>query len=281
VTTADEVTTAVRRGPSDEWVARVARLGLAARGVIYGVVGVLALQIVFGRDRTDEAASKDGALQAIAERSLGRLLLIGLACGLAGYLAWRASEALWGRRDEDDDDQPAAVVKRIGSAGKALVYVALLASTLRLIASPDSGSGSGDEQPRALTARALELPAGRWIVGAVGVALLGFAVHVAVRGISQRFEERLDTSELGRVTGALVDLVGTLGMVARGMVAGVLGLLVVKAAVDFDPQEARGIDGTLQVLAQQRYGQVLLTATAVGLLAFALYCLAEARYREV
>lgn len=281
MTTADEVTVAVRRGPSDEWVARVARLGLAARGCIYGLVGILALQLVFGRDATDEEASKDGALHAIAERPFGRLLLVALACGLAAYLVWRATEALWGRRNEADDAGPKVLVKRLASAGKALVYVALLATTVRLITSPGSDGGSGDEQPRALTARALELPGGRWLVGGVGVVLLGAAVYFAFRGISQRFEERLDTSEMGRLTGALVDLVGTLGMAARGMVAGVLGLLVLKAAADFDAQEARGIDGTLQVLVQQPYGKVLLTATAVGLLAFALYCLAEARYREV
>lgn len=274
------VMTAVRRGPGDEWVARVARLGLAARGCIYGLVGVLSLQLVFGRDVTDEEASKDGALQAIAERSFGRLLLVALACGLAAYLLWRATEALWGRRDEEDAEGPKVVAKRLASAGKALVYGALMASTIELITSPDSG-GSGDEQPRALTARALELPAGRWIVGAVGVALLGAAVHFAFRGFSQRFAERLDTSQMGRLTGALVDLMGTVGMAARGMVAGVLGLLVLKAAADFDPQEARGIDGTLQVMAQQPYGQALLTGTAVGLVAFALYCLAEARYREM
>ena len=282
MTTADQVRGAVRRGPAQTSVARWARAGLVARGLVYGVVGVLALQIVWGRDATDEEASKDGALQAIAERPLGRALLVVLACGMAAYLAWRASEALWGRDDEDEDERSKAAVKRVASAGKALVYVAMLASTLRLAVSPSTDlSGSGDEQPRTFTARALELPGGRWLVGAAGLVLLGVAVAFAFRGIAQRFEERLDTSEMGRVTGVLVDLVGTLGMAARGMVAGVLGLLLLKAAVDFDPSEARGVDGTLQVMAQQPYGQVLLTATAVGLLAFALYCVAEARYRDL
>jgi hypothetical protein len=277
-----EVATAVRRGPSSEWVARSARLGLVARGVVYAVVGLIALQIAWGRERGDEEASKDGALEAIAEQPFGRGLLVALAVGITGFLVWRGSEALWGRHDEDDDEEPKAVAKRLASAGKALVYVVLLVSTVRVIArGASSSAGSSEQQPEALTARALELPAGQLLVGGVGVVLLGSAVWFAFRGISQRFEDKLDTSEMGPVVGRFVDVVGTLGMTARGLVAGVLGFLVLKAALDYDPDEATGIDGTLRTLADQPYGRGLLSVTAVGLVAFALTSFAEARYRDL
>lgn len=278
--TVHEVARAVRRGPGDEWVAQSARVGLAARGLVYGVVGLIALQLAWGDSRDDEA-SKDGAIAAIAERPFGRLLLVGLALGFAGYVVWRGCEALWGRSDEHEDDQPKAAVKRVLSAGKALMYVALVMTTVRVLASGPRGAGSGDERSRELTARAFDLPAGRVIVGAAGVALLGVAAWFVYRGVAQRFEDRLDTSEMGRWVGRFVDVVGTLGMAARGLVVATLGLIVLKASLDHDPRQATGIDGTLRRLAQQPYGQAILTLTAVGILAFGLYSFAEARYREV
>lgn len=262
------------------WVERSARLGLAARGLVYLVVGVIALEVAW-RGAVDEQASKDGAIAAIAERPLGRLLLVGLALGFAGYVVWRSCELLWGRSDEDSDGQPAAVLKRIGSGAKALIYVSLVVTTVRVIAVGPRSAGSGDRQPKTLTARALELPAGRWWVTAAGVILLGVAVYFAYRGVAQRFRDRLDTGEMGRWMGRAVDVVGTLGMAARGMVVAVLGVMVLQAAAHHDPREATGIDGALRRLAEQRYGQALLTVTAVGILAFGLYSFAEARYREV
>lgn len=276
----DEVARAVRRGPGDRWVRRAARMGLAARGLVYGVVGLVALQVAWG-DADHDEASKDGAIAAIAERPLGRWLLIGLAAGFAGYVVWRGCEALWGRSDEDGDDEPKVAAKRLLSGAKALVYVTLVVTTVRVISSGPSGAGSGDEQPKELTARAFDLPAGRLLVASIGLGLLVAAVYFAYRGVAQRFEDRLDTSDMGTWVGRFVDVVGTLGMAARGLVVGVLGLLVLKAALDHDPQQATGIDGTLRRMAQQPYGQAVLTVTAIGILAFGLYAFAEARYREV
>jgi hypothetical protein len=247
---------------------------------VYGVVGLIALEVAW-RGAVGDHASKGGAIAAIATRPLGRVLLVALAVGFAGYVVWRGCEALWGRSDEDEDDQPVAAVKRLGSAAKALVYVSLVVTTVRVIASGPSSAGSDDQQPKALTARALDLPGGRGIVAGAGLVLLGVAVYFAQRGIAQRFRDRLDTSEMGPWMGRAVDAVGTLGMAARGMVVAVLGILVLQAAAHHDPGQATGIDGALRRLAQQRYGQALLTVTALGILAFGLYSLAEARYRDL
>jgi hypothetical protein len=279
VTTVDDVAGAVRRGPRATWIKRAARAGLVARGLVYGVVGLLALQVAWG-DAVEEA-SKDGAIAAVAARPYGRWLLIALAVGFAGYVAWRGCEALWGRSDEHQDDQPKAVVKRAASGAKALLYAALLVTTVRVIAAGPSSAGSDDEHPRELTARAFDLPAGQLLVGSVGVALLGTAAYFVYRGATERAEDRLDTSDMGRWVGRSIDVAGTLGMAARGLVVAVLGLLMLKAALDHDPQQATGIDGTLRRMAQQPYGQAILTVTAIGILAFGLYAFAEARYREV
>lgn len=276
---------AIRRGTSGRWLRRAGRVGLVSRGVVYGVVGTIALQIAWGEDRAARRdASKDGALRIIAERSGGRLLLVVLASGLVGYLAWRVSEAVWGRRGDEGEDGPKPIAKQIASAGKAIAYVTVLASTVRLVVSgPDAAGGprSSERGQEALTARALGLPGGRLLVGALGVVLLGVAVYLVVRGITQRFEKHLDTADMGPVAGRAVDVVGTLGHAARGLVVGVIGWLLLRSALDFDPREATGIDGTLRLIARQPYGQGLLTLTGAGIIAYGLYSLAEARYRDL
>jgi hypothetical protein len=111
--------------------------------------------------------------------------------------------------------------------------------------------------------------------------VIGGALYIGYRGLSQKFEERLDTSDMGPVVGPTVGALGTVGMVARSAVFGLAGYLLIRAAIDFDPREAQGLDGTLKTMAHQSYGQVILVAVAIGLLAYGLYSWAEARYREL
>ncbi len=105
--------------------------------------------------------------------------------------------------------------------------------------------------------------------------------YVAYRGLGQKFNKRLDTSDMGRVGGRIVDVLGTVGMAARGLVFAVAGFLILKAAIDFDPEQAKGLDGTLKVIAQRTYGQLMLVVTSVGIIAYGLYSFAEARYRQL
>jgi hypothetical protein len=248
--------------------------------VVYGVIGLIALQIARHGAGGETSANKEGALREIAERSYGRALLLVLAVGLAGYALWRLSEAAVGKRDEDDERKRTA--KRLLSGGKAAVYLAMLSSTVRfLLEGPSAGGRSGDRQEETMTARILDVTGGRFAIGAVGVALIAGGGYVVYRGLAQKFEKRLDTSDMGTVTGAVVDVTGTLGLVARGLVFALAGYVLVKAALDADADKANGIDGTLKLIAAQAYGTVLLTATAIGLLAYGVYSFAEARYRQL
>ena len=279
-TKANEAQHAARRAADSEWTDRLARLGFCARGLIYVIVGAIAFEIARSpKSGADEEASKEGALREIADRSFGRPLLVVLAVGLAGYALWRATEALWGRRDEDDDTKRLA--KRAFSGARAILYAAFCVSTVRFATRSSPSGGGGDQQEESWTARVLDWPAGQLLVGAVGAGLIGGGLYVAYRGLAQKFEKRLDTSDMGPTTGLVVDVLGTLGLAARGLVFSVAGFLLVKAAIDFNPEEATGVDGTLRVIAHQAYGQVLLTVTAVGLVAYGLYSFAEARYRRL
>jgi hypothetical protein len=270
-----------RQAANSDWAERLARIGFAARGVVYLIVGVIALQIAYSTDASNEA-SKDGALREIAKKPMSGPLLIALAIGMVGYILWRLSEAAWGKRDEEDERKRTA--KRLGSAAKAALYGAFLVSTLRFIRlGPDAGGQhrTGGAPEDSWTAKALDVPGGRILVGVVAIVLIGAAGWIAYRGLAQKFEKRLDTSEMTPVTGRAVDVVGTVGLAGRGAIVGLAGFLLLRAALDYDPTKASGVDATLRVVAQQTYGKVLLTAIAVGIMAYGLYSWAEARYREL
>ena len=267
-----------RRAAASSGVDWLARAGFVARGVVYGVIGLIALEVARSGGRGDEA-SKEGALREIAERPFGGVLLVLLVVGLAGYALWRAVEAIWGKRDEDDVRKRTA--KRLGSAARALFYGAFCATTVRFVAQGPRAGSAGEQQEKTIVARALELPAGQWIVGAAGAAVIAGAIYIGYRGLAQKFDERLDTSDMGPVTGSVVDVLGTVGMVARSLVCALAGYLLIRAAIDHDPRDAQGLDGTLKTMAQAGYGQVLLVLTAVGLVAYGIYSWAEARYRQL
>ncbi len=275
----DDARHTARRAASGDWVDWLARAGFAARGVVYGILGLIALEVARGGGRGEDA-SKEGALREVAERPFGGVLLVLLAVGLAGYALWRAVEAIWGKRDEDDEKKRTA--KRLGSGARAVFYGAFLVTTVQFISEgPRASSGPGDEEERTLVAGVLDLTGGQWIVGGAGVAIIAGALYIGYRGLSQRFEERLDTSDMGPVVGSAVDVLGTVGMAARSLVFGLAGYLLLRAALDHEPNQAGGLDVTLKTMARAGLGQVLLVVTAVGLISYGLYSWAEARYRQL
>jgi cytochrome bd-type quinol oxidase subunit 2 len=267
---------ATRRASDSKWIDRTARLGFVARGVVYAIVAGIALKIAVGSGGSHQA-NKQGALQAIADQPFGRLALVVLALGLAGYALWRFSEAVTGYRDEEDEKKRTA--KRAASAGKALIYVAFCISTISVIAG--NTNQNGEQQPKSWTARVLEWPAGPLLVGIAGAAILGGGIYLVVRGLTTKFEKKLETGRMSPGVRKASVTVGLVGSVGRGVVFGLLGMLLIRAAIDHDPNEAQGVDGTLHTIADRSYGQLLLFITALALFAFAAYSFVEARYRKL
>ena len=262
------------------WYAVLARVGLVAKGISYGLVGVLALAVAAGHGGT--ATSRTGALATIADESWGKLVLILLALGFAAYAIWRFVEAVAEREDPDDGEAKGLAKKwgkRAGYVGRGLIYAGLTYTTLRLL----TGSGadqSQNEKARETTAAVFDWPAGRWIVGAAGLVIIGAGLWNLYRGVSTKFEEkwRGGMSRIERTWGRRA---GVVGHVARGVVFGLIGVFVTKAATDYDAQDAIGFDGALRKLAEAAYGPWLLGLTAVGLIAYGVFCLVDARYRDV
>ena len=246
---------------------------MAARGAIFLIIGVLAVAVA--TDSGGTTTDQKGALAVVAQQPFGRALLVVLAVGLAGYALWRIAQAVLDTDDKGDDGAAWAV--RASKLGSGVAYAILCATAVSiLIGSGGGGSGSGD--PKSSTAGVLGWPGGQaWVVmaGLIVLAVAGWNVY---RGVARKFMKRLHPPPNAR---RAVESVGVAGMCARGAVFGLISFFLVKAAVEYDPKEAVGLDGALARLAAEPYGTVLLGVVAIGLVAFALYCFAEARYREV
>jgi hypothetical protein len=271
-----DLTTKARRGKDSDVVEGAARIGLAARGLLYLLVAFLAAQMAFGSN--DQPADKQGALRALADHPLGKAALVVLAIGFGGYALWRLFEAAAGHRSEENDGKRWA--KRGGSLAKAGIYATAAATAASTFVGDGGSSKGGNEQSKTMTAEVLSWPAGRLLVGIGGAAIVAGGVYLVVRGLRRKPEEKLAT---GKMPGWLRPIAGILGLVgysARGLVVALLGLLLIRSALDHDPNKAQGVDGTLRTIAEQPYGRALLLLAAAGLAAFGLHSFIESRYRR-
>jgi hypothetical protein len=262
-----------RRAGRSRWFERLGRLGLVAKGVIYAVIGLLAIQVA--RGGREESPDKGGALRTIAEQPFGKGLLVLLAAGLAAYALWRLAQGILDRDSEGEG--PKGLVKRAGALGKAAWYGILCGLTVSTLV----GNGSGDGNEQKTTAGIFERPFGRYLVYAAGLAFVGAAAFNGWRAVTCKFNKKLKTGEMSDAEENAATGVGILGHLARMVVFGLVGGFLLKAAWEYDSKEARGLDGALLEVAQAPYGGPLLGAVAVGLLAYAAYCLVQARYRRI
>ena len=248
----------------------LARLGLASRGLVWLVLALLSLSILRGEQAQ---ADQGGALRALAQTAFGQPLLLTLAVGFAGYAAWLLLSAAVGHRVERGTSR---ALHRGRSLAKGLVYGALAVSTLQFLL---RGSGGGSTPSR--TAEVMSYTGGRTAVGADGLALLGVAVYLVVKGLRRK---HADCLEHYRVPGSLrrpAIAVGAVGYLGRGFTLGLVGAFLVRAAISFDPQQAKGLDAALQAVVEQPHGRVLLGLAVIGMLAYALWSFFEAAYRDL
>lgn len=265
-----------RRAGRSPWLGVVGRVGLGAKGVSYALVGILAVALASGLG--GRATGRKGALEVVADESYGRALLLGLALGFGAYALWRLAQALLDR-DGRGTDAP-GLARRIGNFARALFYGTLAATALTLLDGTGSDTSETGEARRA-TAEVLGWPGGRLLVSAVGLGFLGASVFNAYRAFTQSFEEKWYVDDLSERVQQWLSAIGSAGLLARFVVFGLVGAFLVKAGYEYDPQEAIGLDGALRKLVDGTYGDALLGALAAGVLCYAVFCFAEARYRRV
>ncbi len=256
------------------WVERLARLGYGAKGVIYLVIGVLAMQASFGVGRGP--TNTQGALQVILGQPFGRILLALVAIGLVGYALWRILTALLDVEHEGTDAK--GIVTRIGYAVSGLIYGGLAWTALRLLTGSPTDRGNWAQ---ALTARMLSAPSGQWLVGAAGLLVVAVGLYNLYAAYKAPFVDKLDLAGLKPQQRSAVIGLGRLGYGARGVVFGLIGIYLTHAALSSSSQGVRGMQGAQTSLAHQPGGPWILCAVAVGLVAYSLFMLVEARYHRI
>lgn len=263
-----------RRAGDSTAVEAAGRAGFAARGAIYFLVGFLALRIA--SDGSGKQADRGGALAEIAQKPFGHVLLWVLGIALAGMALWRLSEAAFGAAGPDGHK----ATKRLASGGRAVFYGCVAYSVL-MFAAGDKGSGSGDARSQDVTARALDMPGGRWLVGAAGTGIACAGLWIAGRAALRKFHKHLRLGDMSPAVRRTVDITGVAGGVSRGLVFAVAGGFAVSAAVKARSGEAKGMDDTLRSFSATPAGPWLLGLIAAGLIAFGLFSLGNARWRRI
>jgi uncharacterized protein DUF1206 len=261
--------------PPRHWVERFARAGYAAKGVVYLLIGTLAVQAAAGTGGRTTGTS--GVLHVILRQPFGRWLLGLVAVGLAGYAAWRLYCAAVDPKHPGRHDWKRAAV-RVGYVLSALVHGGLALQAARLALGHGGGAGS-DGQTDERTAQLMAVPFGPWLVAIVGLGLAAFGVAQIVKGVRGRGVEPTRSTD-AQIQRAL-ERAAQIGLIARGVVFGMMGLFLVRAARQHDPSQAGGLAEALQELARQPYAPVVLGAVALGLTAYGAYQLALARWAAV
>ena len=251
----------------------LSRAGFVARGLIYALVGLLAFTVAVSDE--GKLTDQQGAIEMVANQRFGELVLVLLAIGLGGYAIWRLFRAALGHGPEDTD----STLERIGGLGSGLVYGGLCVATIKVLTG-SSGEGPSST-PDKTTAGVFDWPGGRWLVGLAGIVLLGVAAYQCVKGVRQSFLDEIKTEEMSVAMQSWITFIGTIGHVARAIVFGLAGWFLLKAAYEFDANEAVGLDGALAKILGAGYGPWLLGVVAAGLIAFGVYSVSEARYRRI
>jgi len=249
----------------------LARAGLVARGVVYLIIGVLALKLALGDG--GKATNQQGALQTIANQSFGKTLLVLVAIGLAGYALWRLLRAAVGHGAEQRDSGS----DRVAALASGIAYGVLCVTAVKILTDSSTGSGT----PKEATGGVLDWSGGTVLIAIAGVILIGVAAYQAYKGLAKKFLEDAKTGEMSPGVKKGYTALGVFGHVARAVIFALIGYGLIKAALDYNPQEAIGLDGALRELADASYGPALLGIVAAGLAGFALYSIADARYRKV
>jgi hypothetical protein len=265
-------------------IAALARAGFAAKGVVYVLVGGLALLAAIGSrlpfDTPHGATTGSrGALRTLLDQPYGRAILIAVAIGLAGYALWCFVRAFLDPERDGTDFK--GVAKRVGNFGKGVIHVALVVAVVRMLRGTGSGGGDDGQGARDWTAWLMSFPMGQWLVALVGLGVTGYGARQIYRAWVSKLDDPLNLGQMSPGGRAWTVRFSRFGMAARGVVFGIIGMFLVVAAYRSNPREVKGVGEALATLERQPYGPILLGVVALGLISYGLFQFILARYRRI
>jgi hypothetical protein len=249
------------------------RGGFVMYGVIHLLLAWLALQVAIGG--SGQSSDQSGALQNLVSKPFGKTLVVIAVIGLVALAIWQAFEAAIGQSGQQGKE---AVAERVVSGFRAAIYLSFAWTGIKVL--QGANSSTGDSQQKGASTL-MDNAGGRWLVGLIGLIVVGVGIGLVIYGVTKKFERKLNTQQMNASVRKTTSRLGTAGYSAKGVAYAIAGGLIVAAAVTYDPEKARGLDAALKLLAGQSYGPWLLGLIALGIAAFGIYCFSQARYRKV
>jgi hypothetical protein len=273
----DDTVKAAEKAVRQPWVKKLARLGFFTKGFLFIVIGVLAVMVALG-ERSGELADPTGALARMATLSYGKIVLMVFIVGAVSHGAWNI---LRGLADVDDAGKNwRGIIVRCIAVGIGIFYLGLAWTAWTIVVAERVTDRNGEIQ-RTLAAILLALPLGAVLMVLIGLSTIGAGIHECYSGISGKYQENFRLFELTRVQRVLVTVLGVFSFTARSILMILIGYFFISAAINYNPNEAAGLDKALAVLASTYYGKTILFITAVGLVCHGILSLYEARFRRI
>lgn len=272
----DNIKHSIGQAVSHVWFERLARLGYASKGLVYFIVGFLAAQAAFsiGGRTTDTS----GALSEIVNQPFGKFLLFLVTIGIIGYALWRIVQTILDPEHQGDKMDAKRIAQRIGYALSALAYAGLALTAVKLI----MGSGGGkSDTTEDLTAQILAQPFGQWLVGLAGSIVIGVGFSYFYEAYKAKFRRHFKLDEMSQTELIWATRLGRFGIAARGIVFVIIGFFLIQAARLSDASQTKVLGDVLAILAQQPFSPVILALVPLGLIAYGIYSVIEARYRRL
>ncbi|MEV6595953.1 DUF1206 domain-containing protein [Actinoplanes sp. NPDC051346] len=251
----------------------LARGGFIAYGVIHLIFAWIALQLAFG-DRAGES-DQSGALRTLAQQPMGRTLVIVTVVGMVSLALWQALEAAIG---ESGERNRSALAERFISGCRTVLYLYFAWVGVKILKGANASTGDSQQQS---ASSLMDNTGGRFLVGLIGVVVVGVGIGLVIYGVKKKFLKHLNTEQMSASVHRTTRRLGTAGYSSKGVAYGIAGALIVAAAVTYDPAKARGLDAALKTLSGQEYGPWLLGLVALGIAAFGVYCFFQVRFRKV